>query len=110
MSTTVRLAPFNLPQIKAITDHDDMELLTPDEVRALDNRYAILFIRGAKPVMDLKYELTEHPAIRYTIDGGGPPYIHHQKKPETWLSGAALFAPEADQETEECEHEPSEKR
>ena len=53
------------------------ELLTPDEVRALDNRYCILFIRGAKPVMDLKYELTEHPAIRYTVDGGGAPYIHH---------------------------------
>ena len=53
------------------------ELLTPDEVRALDNRYCILFIRGAKPVMDLKYELTEHPAIRYTADGGGAPYIHH---------------------------------
>ena len=40
------------------------ELLTPDEVRGLDNRYAILFIRGAKPVMDLKYELTQHPASR----------------------------------------------
>ena len=52
------------------------ELLTPDEVRGLDNRYAILFIRGAKPVMDLKYELTDHPAIRHTVDGGGPPYIH----------------------------------
>lgn len=66
--------------------------MTPDEVRQLDNRYAILFIRGAKPVMDLKYELTKHPAIRHTIDGGGPPYIHHQKKPETWLSGKPLFA------------------
>lgn len=42
------------------------DLLTPDEVRALDNRYAILFIRGAKPVMDLKYDLTRHP--------GHPPY------------------------------------
>ena len=52
------------------------ELLTPDEVRGLDNRYAILFIRGARPVMDLKYELTDHPAIRHTVDGGGPPYIH----------------------------------
>ena len=67
------------------------ELLTPDEVRQLDNRYAILFIRGAKPVMDLKYELTKHPAIRYTVDGGGPPYIHHQKKPINWLSGKPLF-------------------
>jgi len=67
------------------------ELLTPDEVRGLDNNYAILFIRGAKPVMDLKYDLTKHPAIRHTVDGGGPPYIHHQKKPKTWLSGKPLF-------------------
>ena len=86
------------------------ELLTPDEVRALDNRYAILFIRGAKPVMDLKYDLMKHPAIGHTIDGGGPPYIHHQKKPNNWLTGTALFAPEADIETEEIEHEPSEKQ
>lgn len=57
----------------------------------LDNQYAILFIRGAKPVMDLKYELTQHPAIRHTIDGGGPPYIHHQKKPQNWLPGKPLF-------------------
>lgn len=53
------------------------ELLTPDEVRMLDNRYCILFIRGARPVLDLKYELMNHPAIRYTMDGGAPPYIHH---------------------------------
>ena len=69
------------------------ELLTPDEVRQLDNRYAILFIRGAKPVMDLKYDLMRHPAIRHTVDGGGEPYIHHQKKPETWSSGKPLFVP-----------------
>ena len=66
------------------------ELLTPDEVRGLDNRYAILFIRGAKPVMDLKYELTDHPAIRHTVDGGGPPYIHKGRhKPA--FSGTPLF-------------------
>ena len=53
------------------------ELLTPDEVRMLDNRYCILFIRGARPILDLKYELMEHPAIRYTMDGGATPYIHH---------------------------------
>ncbi len=84
------------------------ELLTPDEVRALDNRYAILFIRGAKPVMDLKYELMNHPAIHHTSDGGGPPYIHHQKKPNTWLSGVPLFVPDADTQKEEIEHERSE--
>ncbi|MCI8526398.1 MAG: type IV secretory system conjugative DNA transfer family protein [Oscillospiraceae bacterium] len=69
------------------------ELLTPDEVRQLDNRYAILFIRGAKPVMDLKYDLTRHPAIRHTVDGGGAPYVHHHKR--AGLPGDALFLPEA---------------
>jgi len=67
------------------------ELLTPDEVRALDNRYCILFIRGAKPVMDLKYELTEHPAIRYTADGGGAPYIHHGHNTTPAIPGTPFF-------------------
>ena len=31
VSTAVRLAPFNLPQIQAITDHDDMDLYTLGE-------------------------------------------------------------------------------
>lgn len=66
------------------------ELLTPDEVRALDNRYAILFIRGAKPVMDLKYDLMKHPAIHRTSLGGGASYIHHSKPN---LQGQPLFVP-----------------
>lgn len=56
------------------------ELLTPDEVRELDNRYAILFIRGEHPVMDLKYDLKKHPRILLTEDGGAPPYLHGQIK------------------------------
>lgn len=68
------------------------ELLTPDEVRQLDNRYAILFIRGAHPVLDQKYDLMKHPAIRFTVNGGGAPYIHHPTRPNTWLSGMPLFA------------------
>ena len=66
------------------------ELLTPDEVRKLDNRYAILFIRGAKPLMDQKYDLMKHPAIRQTSLGGGVPYIHHSTPAQT---GTPLFAP-----------------
>ena len=187
MSTAVRLAPFNLPQIRAITDHDDMdlytlgekkcalyavipdndntynflvsllysqvfqtlyycadqihhgplprhvhfildeapsvnlpglprelatmrsrniscstiipnmqisgrELLTPDEVRRLDNRYAILLIRGAGPVMDLKYDLMKHPAVRQTSLAGGPPYIHHRQNQAPVISGHEFFA------------------
>ena len=67
------------------------ELLTPDEVRMLDNRYCILFIRGARPVLDLKYELMEHPAIRYTMDGGAPLYIHHHGTAVPPLPGEPLF-------------------
>ena len=52
------------------------ELLTPDEVRMLDNRYAILFIRGELPVMDLKYDILKHPAVDLTADGKGGVYQH----------------------------------
>ena len=53
------------------------ELLTPDEVRAMDNAYAIVFIRGERPVMDKKYDILKHPHIKLTEDGGAVPYIHH---------------------------------
>lgn len=52
------------------------ELLTPDEVRMLDNRYALLFIRGERPIMDLKYDILKHPNVKLTADGGMPPYRH----------------------------------
>lgn len=52
------------------------ELLTPDEVRLLDNRKALLFIRGFPAVMDDKYDLNHHPNIHMTVNGGYPPYIH----------------------------------
>ena len=53
------------------------ELLMPDEVRMLDNRKALIFIRGERPVMDDKYPIQKHPNYRLTADGGKPPY---QKK------------------------------
>ncbi len=52
------------------------DLMTPDEVRMLDNRYGILFIRGEYPVMDLKYDLMHHPKIAFTEEGGAQPFIH----------------------------------
>ncbi len=50
------------------------ELLMPDEVRLLDNDYALLFVRGEHAVMDRKYDLLKHPNIRDTEDGGALPY------------------------------------
>ena len=56
------------------------ELLTPDEVRMLDNRKAILFVRGERPMLDDKYDLMRHPNIRLAEDGGAAPYDYTQAK------------------------------
>ena len=50
------------------------ELMTPDEVRMLDNQYALLFIRGERPVRDRKYDILKHPNVKLTADGGAAPY------------------------------------
>lgn len=52
------------------------ELMTPDEVRMLDNDYAVLLLRGERPVIDRKYEVLKHPNVKRTATGGAPPYIH----------------------------------
>lgn len=52
------------------------ELMTPDEVRMLDNSQALLFVRGERPMMDAKYDLAKHPNVRLTTEGGAPPYEH----------------------------------
>ena len=62
------------------------ELMTPDEVRMLDNRYALLFIRGERPVMDLKYDIMKHPEIDLTSNGRAEPYIHG----EPWDAGSSI--------------------
>lgn len=61
------------------TRNDQMqgrELLMPDEVRMLDNRYSLLFIRGERPVKDLKYDIMKHPNVALTVDGKSMPYEH----------------------------------
>lgn len=42
----------------------------------MDNRYALLFIRGERPIMDEKYDLLKHPNVACTTDGKGKPYVH----------------------------------
>ncbi len=50
------------------------ELMTPDEVRMLDNKYCIAFIRGERPVLDYKYDILKHPNAGLSKDGGAPAY------------------------------------
>ena len=55
------------------------ELLTADEVRMLDNKYAIVFIRGERPVMDEKYDIFTHPNLNLSADGNAKPYHHGEE-------------------------------
>lgn len=52
------------------------ELLMPEEVRMLDNRYSLVFIRGERPVRDFKYDILKHPNVKLTTDGGAEAYRH----------------------------------
>jgi type IV secretion system protein VirD4 len=54
------------------------ELLTPGEVRMLDNRYALLFIRGERPVIDQKYDVWHHSRIKEIQEGGAAPYRYEE--------------------------------
>ena len=73
------------------------ELLTPDEVRMLDNRYALLFIRGERPVIDLKYDVLRHPDAVLTADGGAEPYRHGEDLLS--IASVVIVPPEGDGET-----------
>ncbi|MCQ4756932.1 MAG: type IV secretory system conjugative DNA transfer family protein [Anaerostipes sp.] len=52
------------------------EIFTPDEVRKLDNKKCIIFIRGFDPILDNKYIPFAHPMFNQTADGKGKPYVH----------------------------------
>lgn len=83
------------------------ELMTPDEVRMLDNRYALLFIRGERPVKDLKFDILKHPFVKDTADGEAKPYLHGQERDA--VAAIELFYGEPEEEmmeeTEQTEYE-----
>lgn len=72
------------------------ELMTPDEVRQMDNKFALLFIRGEHPVCDLKYDLLRHPALALTVDGKAKPYIPPLRFPIHPVSKAGQAVGEAE--------------
>ena len=72
------------------------ELFTPDEVRKLDNKKCIVFIRGFDPVMDDKYIPFRHPMFNQTADGNGKPYEHDVSKSYKYVGPAfQLLTPNA---------------
>lgn len=74
------------------------ELYTADEIRMLDNKYALLFIRGEHPIQDEKFDILHHPNIKLTADGGQPPYLHGQAPKALDLSNVLLSGDYADYE------------
>ena len=52
------------------------EIMTPDEVRKMDNKKCLIFIRGFDPILDSKYNPFKHPVFAQTADGEGKPYVH----------------------------------
>ena len=74
------------------------ELYTADEIRMLDNKYALLFIRGEHPIQDEKFDILHHPNIKLTADGGMPPYMHGQAPKALDLSDVLLSGEYADYE------------
>ena len=76
------------------------ELMTPDEVRMLDNQYALLFIRGERPIKDFKYDILKHPNVRYTTDGGAPAFKHGE---DTRSFATVTFSPELIKQAAEME-------
>ena len=61
------------------------DLMTPDEIRMLPTKDALLFIRGEKPVRDKKYDIKKHPNVCRTADGRAKPYIHNPPVPDYTL-------------------------
>ena len=83
------------------------ELLDAAEVRMLDNRYALLFIRGERPIMDEKINLMKLPNVALTTDGKAKPYEHggteHAVAAISLAAASAAQAPEP--EVPETEYE-----
>lgn len=61
------------------------EIFTPDEVRKLDNKKCIIFIRGFDPILDNKYIPFAHPMFNQTADGKGKPYVYADKGSQKFI-------------------------
>lgn len=61
------------------------EIMTPDEVRKMDNSKCLIFIRGLDPVLDKKYFTPKHPIFLQTADGDGKPYEYLGKTEDHFI-------------------------
>lgn len=70
------------------------ELLKPDEVRRLDNKKCITFIRGFNPVLDFKYKTYKDKVFKKAEKMG--PYIHYGRAKAAMSDGVKGQQPSFD--------------
>ncbi len=75
------------------------DLLQSAEVRMLDNRKALLFVRGESPIEDEKYDVTKHPLYEKTAEGGGKPFVYGTDTESTVLLSLTDAAGEETEDT-----------
>ena len=63
------------------------DLLTPDEVRRIPRKYSVLFVANEPAILDKKYDLKKHPAIKHTVDGGGKAFVYKHSLARVFADG-----------------------
>ena len=66
--------------------------MNPDEVRNMDNKNCLIFIKGFNPIFDEKYWPFAHKNFKQTEDGGAKPYTHNVRKGNKIRDGLKLYS------------------
>ena len=67
-------------------------LMNPDEVRNMDNKNCLIFIKGFNPIFDEKYWPFDHKNFKQTEDGGAKPYTHNIRKSNKIKDGLKIYS------------------
>ena len=67
-------------------------LMNPDEVRNMDNKNCLIFIKGFNPIFDEKYWPFDHKNFSQTEDGGAKPYRHNIKNSNKVYDGLKILS------------------
>lgn len=67
-------------------------LMNPDEVRNMDNKNCLIFIKGFNPIFDEKYWPFDHKNFSQTEDGGAKPYRHNVKNSNKVYDGLKILS------------------
>ena len=66
--------------------------MNPDEVRNMDNKNCLIFIKGFNPIFDEKYWPFDHKNFKQTEDGGAKSYTHNIRKSNKIKDGLKIYS------------------